>query len=324
MAAAMKDQSETKLPTSAPSSSSGRAVGVKDTARSPPRELEPPAKRVAPSCAKQGKAGRGIRSPAAFAEDMSSRLEGSIMTKLLLDQMEFSPQCYRAQGELFKPDWKIGVEDGVLGNPRVGVELGLITALPGDEAKLENFPRRALRARYLHSMSCVQSYARKMLQYMVEDESEIGAFEDRVRKMSEDLEKAQAEKAALDDTVSQLRGELQLSEDGRNRAEKNLVVTRKMYVEELVKAREEWRDSEEFFNAAASFSVDIEIDAFFECRRRVREVDPSFPFEKLVHEAEEAVPEDHLPEPVDTTRPVEDPAVAPYASTVIETSAGGR
>ncbi|XP_077242196.1 uncharacterized protein LOC143882615 [Tasmannia lanceolata] len=173
-------------------------------------------------------------------------------------------------------------------------------------------------------MSCAQSYARKMLQYMVEDESEIGAFKDRVRKLSEDLEKAQAEKAALDDTVSQLRGGLQLAEDGRNRAKNNLVVTQQTFAEEMVKVREEWRDSEEFFKAAASFSLDIEIVAFVECRRRVREVDHSFAFEKLVHEADEVVPEDLLPEPVDTTRPVEDPAVAPEAPTVTETSAGAR
>ncbi|XP_077221362.1 uncharacterized protein LOC143855081 [Tasmannia lanceolata] len=155
---------------------------------------------------------------------MTSRLEGSVMTKLLLERMDFSPQCYQVQGEIFKPDWKIGVDDSVLGNPQVEVELGMMTALPGDEAELESFPHRALGVRFLQSMSCAQSYARKMLQYMVDDESEIGAFEERVRKLSEDLEKAQAEKVALGDTVSQLRADLQQSVDGRSRAENRLVV----------------------------------------------------------------------------------------------------
>ncbi|XP_077228939.1 uncharacterized protein LOC143861868 [Tasmannia lanceolata] len=163
-----------------------------------------------------------------------------------------------------------------------------------------------------------------MVQYLLEDESEIGAFEERVRKLSENLEKAQAEKVALVDTVSQLRVDLRQTVDGRSRAEERLVVARQKHAGELAKAREEWRDSEEFLKAVDSFSVDIEIDAFIECRRRVCEVDPSFPLEKLVHEAEEGVPEDLLPAPVETPEPVEDQVAALEVPVVTETSEGAQ
>ncbi|XP_077232399.1 putative polygalacturonase At3g15720 [Tasmannia lanceolata] len=76
------------------------------------------------------------------------------MTKLLLERAELPPQSFQVRGELFKPGWRIGVEDSVLANPRVGVELGVTTALPCDEAELKGYDRRALGAQYFQSTSC--------------------------------------------------------------------------------------------------------------------------------------------------------------------------
>ncbi|XP_077252070.1 uncharacterized protein LOC143891377 [Tasmannia lanceolata] len=130
-----------------------------------------------------------------------------------------------------------------------------------------------------------------MVQCLLEDEAEIGAFEERVRQLNEDLDKARAEKATFDDTVARLREDLRKTMEGRSRAADKLAVARRTHVRELAKAREEWHDSEEFFKAAAAFSVDVEIDAFAERRRPVREVDPSFPLDKLMHETEGGAPE---------------------------------
>ncbi|XP_077217480.1 uncharacterized protein LOC143851867 [Tasmannia lanceolata] len=283
MAAARLGRLQARLPASVPSSPSGQTVGEKGAARPSPPESEPSAKRVVPFSTRQGDAGCAAH-PSAFTEDAPSRMEGAVMTKLLLERVELPLQ--QARGELFKPDWKIGIEDSVLANPRVGVELGVTTALPGDEAELEGFDRRALGAQYFQSTSCSQSYARRMVQCLLEDEAEIGVFEERVRQLSEDLDKARAEKAAFDDTVARLRADLRTTIEGRSSAEDKLAVACRTHARELAKVREEWRDSEEFLKAAAAFSVDIEIDAFAECRQRVQEVDPSFPLDKLMHEAE--------------------------------------
>ncbi|XP_077241928.1 uncharacterized protein LOC143882291 [Tasmannia lanceolata] len=125
-----------------------------------------------------------------------------------------------------------------------------------------------------------------MVQCLLEDEAEISAFAKRNRRLSEDLDRARAERATFDDTVAQLREDLWKTMEGRSRASDKLAVARRTHARELAETREEWRGSEEFLKAAAAFSVDVEIDAFAECRLRVHEVDPSFPLDKLMHEAE--------------------------------------
>ncbi|XP_077230033.1 uncharacterized protein LOC143863248 [Tasmannia lanceolata] len=163
-----------------------------------------------------------------------------------------------------------------------------------------------------------------MVQCLLEDEAEIGAFEERVRQLSEDLDKAQAEKATFDDTVAQLWEDLRRTMEGKSRAADKLAVARRTHVRELAKAREEWRDSEEFFKAAAMFSVDVEIDAFAECRRRVREVDPSFPLDKLMHEAEGGAPEGLSEVPVEVPGSAEEEVAALADPVVAETSEGAQ
>ncbi|XP_077229235.1 uncharacterized protein LOC143862123 [Tasmannia lanceolata] len=310
MAAARLGRSQARLATSMPSSPSGRAVGEKGPVSSSPPGSEHPARRVASR----------VALPSIFTEDVPSRMEGAVMTKLLLERAEFPPQSFQMRGELFKPGWRIGVEDSVLANPRVGVELGVTTALPCDEAELKGYDRRALGAQYFQSTSCSQSYARRMVQCLVEDEAEISAVGELNRQLREELGRARAERAAFDDTVAQLREHLRVTVEGRSRASDKLALARRTHARELAKAREEWRDSAEFFKAAAAFSVDIEIDAFAECRRRVQEVDPSFPLDKLMHESEV----DPLPAPAEVAEPVGEEVAAPVDRVVAETSEGGQ
>ncbi|XP_077221818.1 uncharacterized protein LOC143855551 isoform X1 [Tasmannia lanceolata] len=159
-----------------------------------------------------------------------------------------------------------------------------------------------------------------MVQYLLEDEPEISAFEERNRQLSEDLDRARAEKATFDDTVARLREDLRTTIEGRSRAADKLAVARRTHAQELAEAREEWRGSVEFLRAAAVFSVDVEINAFAECRQRVQEVDPSFPLDRLMHEAEVDPP--HVP--VEATELVGEEVAALTDPVVPETSEGAQ
>ncbi|XP_077223891.1 uncharacterized protein LOC143857347 [Tasmannia lanceolata] len=159
-----------------------------------------------------------------------------------------------------------------------------------------------------------------MVQCLLKDEAEISAFEERNRQLSEDLERARAEKATFDDTIARLREDLRTTMEGRSRAADKLAVARRTHARELAEAQEEWRGSVEFLRAAAAFSVDVEIDAFVECRRRVQEVDPSFPLDRLMHEAEVDPP----PVPVEAPELVGEEVDALADPVVTETSEGAQ